>query len=235
MKKKTKAAEIWDGLGLALGVIYFMPAMLWESVSDCLNRKNKAKEPKPEHLQFVCSKCGETFDTEAVEQGMRTAKSAVEEYTFAKPQQCPKCKSWRTLPKNADMKLYQGLWEMEEARNVVRKIDFNWTLFGSPIDMGETKFKCTQCDTTFAAKGIKPHPNSPLFPARCPNCNSMRTLPASEELRNRGYNLIYPNLSQTPLNSSLMSEEQLRSLYEHIWLIMDLAEKDRKKDDSKTF
>ena len=227
MKNKSKAKEFFEGLGMTLSIIWMSPILICEEIKEHCEKKKKAKESKPEPLQFVCSECGENFETEAVEKGMRTAKSAIEEFTFAKPQQCPKCKSWRTLPKNADMKLYQGLWEMEEARNVVRKLDFNWTLFESPIDMGETKFKCTQCDTIFAAKGIKPHPNSPLFPARCPNCNSMRTLPASEELRNRGFNLIYPNPSQTPLNTSLMSEEQFRSLYEHIWLIMELAEKDR--------
>jgi hypothetical protein len=43
-KNKSKLAEFWDGLGLVLGVIYFLPVLLWESISDRLKKKERPEK-----------------------------------------------------------------------------------------------------------------------------------------------------------------------------------------------
>lgn len=45
-KNKSRLVKFWDGLGLVLGVVYFMPALLWESVSDRLKKRKEEKKKR---------------------------------------------------------------------------------------------------------------------------------------------------------------------------------------------
>ena len=88
--------------------------------------------------------------------------------------------------------------------NVHLALSINWGANDSPVDKGQQEFKCTQCGATFSAIDMRPHPYSASFPSRCPHCQSIRTLPVSDEKR--------------------------ATRYESIWLLMELAEKERKED-----
>ena len=92
---------------------------------------------------------------------------------------------------------------MEETASFISHLWINWGYNDSPVDKGKQEFKCTQCGTTFSAIDIRPHPYSASFPSKCPHCQSIRTLPTSEE-------------------------EQAHR-YESIWLVMELAEKEREE------
>ncbi len=182
MKKKTKAAEIWDGLGLALGVIYFMPAMLWESVSDWLNRKNKAKEPKPEPVKFVCSECGEIFTPENKEKAVQGSDG----FSYYEPIECPKCHGMRTSPEGADISVYEKIWDMDELWTFIQDMEHDWDYRRSTVDNGLREYRCTECGTVFKARDIgrsswqdRFRSKNP-FPSRCPNCHQMKTLPVDE-------------------------------------------------------
>ena len=118
-------------------------------------------------------------------------------------QPCPKCGGIRTRPAESDKAFYQRLWDMEETATFISHLWINWGSNDSPVDKGKQEFKCTQCVTTFSAIDIRPHPYSASLPSRCPHCQSIRTLPASEEKQARRY--------------------------ESIWLLMEFAEKERKE------
>lgn len=203
MKNKSKLAKFWDGLGLVLGIVYFMPASLWESVSDRLKKRKEEKKPPPKPIQFICSECGETFEADDVEKGLRNLGSSDDDYTYSNPQPCPKCGGNRTCPTDADKGFYQRIWDMEEAATYISHLYINWGYNDSLVDKGKREFKCTQCGSTFFAIDIGPHPYSASFPSRCPHCQSIRTLPASDEDR--------------------------IDHYESIWLIMERAEKEREE------
>ena len=202
-KNKSKLAEFWDDLGLVLGVIYFIPVMLWESVSDRLKKRKEEKKPQPKPIQFVCSECEETFEADNIEKEVRNLGSSDDDYSYTTPQPCPKCGGKRTCPTGADKGFYQRIWDMEEAASFISHLSRNWGYNDSPVDKGKLEFKCTQCGSTFSALDIKPHPYSASFPSRCPHCQSIKTLPVSDEDRIQHY--------------------------ESIWLIMERAEKEREE------
>ena len=202
-KNQSKLAEFWDGLGLGLGTIYFMPAMLWDSVSGRLKKGEEKKKPQPKPIQFVCSECGETFEADNIEKEMRTQGSSENAYTYSSPRPCPKCGGVRTCPTEADRSFYQRIWDMEEVATFISYLSINWGHNDSSVDKGKREYKCTQCGSTFSAIDIEPHPYSSPFPSRCPHCQSIRTLSASDE--NRIHH------------------------YESLWLMMEQAEKEREE------
>lgn len=202
-KNKSKLAEFWDDLGLVLGVIYFMPVMLWESVSDRLKKRKEEKKPQPKPIQFVCSECEETFEADNIEKEVRKLGSSDDDYIYTSPQSCPKCEGKRTCPTGADKGFYQRIWDMEEAASFISHLSRDWGYNDSPVDKGKQEFKCTQCGSSFTALDIRPHPNSASFPSRCPHCQSIRTLPTLDEDRIQHY--------------------------ESIWLIMERVEKEREE------
>ncbi len=137
---------------------------------------------------------------------MRTQGSSENAYTYSSPQPCPKCGGVRTCPIEADRSFYQRIWDMEEVATFISYLSINWGHNDSPVDKGKREYKCTQCGTTFSAIDIEPHPYSSPFPSRCPHCQSIRTLPASDE--NRIHH------------------------YESLWLLMEQAEKEREERKS---
>ena len=120
-KKKTKAAEIWDHIGIALGIIYFMPALFWESVSERLNKK-KEKKPKSKPIKFVCSECGEIFASENKEKAMQ----GVDGFSYYEPIECPKCHGMRTSPEDADISVYEKIWDMDELWSFIQDMEQDW-------------------------------------------------------------------------------------------------------------
>lgn len=204
MNKKSKVAEFFGNVGMTLAFIWMLPVLAVESIKEHFEKKRKAKQPKPEPINFVCSECGETFETDNVEKEMRNLASSNGDYTYSKPQPCPKCGGKRTRPTESDKDFYQRLWDMEETATFISRLSINWGSNDSPVDKGQQEFKCTQCGATFSAIDIRPHPYSASLPSRCAHCQSIRTLPASEE--------------------------KLVPRYESIWSVMELAEKERKED-----
>ena len=204
--KKSKVAEFFSNVGMGLAFIWMLPVLAVEGIQEHFEKKRKAKQPKPEPIKFVCSECGETFEADNVKKEMRNLASSTGDYTYSKPQPCPKCGGKRTRPTESDKDFYQRLWDMEETATFISHLSINWGPNDSPVDKGQQEFKCTQCGAMFSAIDIRPHPYSASFPSRCPHCQSIRTLPASEE-------------------------EFVRR-YESIWPVMELAEKER--EESKT-
>lgn len=205
-KKKSKIAEFFSNVGMTLAFIWMLPVFVVKGVQEHFEKKREAKQPKPEPIKFVCSECGETFEADNVEKEMRNHASSNGDYTYSNPQPCPKCSGIRTRPTESDKAFYQRLWDMEETASFISHLWINWGSNDSPVDKGKQEFKCTQCGTTFSAIDIRPHPYSASLPSRCPHCQSIRTLSASEEKQ--------------------------AHRYESIWLLMELAEKERK--ESKT-
>ena len=202
-KKKSKIAEFFSNVGTALAFIWMLPVFVVKGVQEHFEKKREAKQPKSEPIKFVCSECGETFEADNVEKEMRNHASSNGDYTYSNPQSCPKCGGIRTRPAESDKVFYQRLWNMEETASFISHLWINWGPNDSLVDKGKQEFKCTQCGTTFSAIDIKPHPYSASFPSKCPHCQSIRTLPASEEKQARRY--------------------------ESIWLLMEFAEKERKE------
>ena len=202
--KKSKVAEFFSTIGMGLAFVWMLPVFAVEGIQEHFEKKRKAKQPKPEPIKFVCSECGETFEADNVEKEMRNHASSNGDYTYSKPQPCPKCGGKRTRPTESDKAFYQRLWDMEETATFISLLSINWGPNDSLVDKGQQEFKCTQCGARFSAIDIRPHPYSASFPSRCPHCQSIRTLPATEE--------------------------KLASRYESIWPVMDLAEKERKED-----
>ncbi len=205
-KKKSKVAEFFGTVGMGLAFVWMLPVLAVEGLQEHFEKKRKAKQPMPEPIQFVCSECGETFEADNIEKEMRNHASSDGDYTYSKPQPCPKCGGKRTRPTESDKAFYQRLWDMEETASFISHLSINWGSNDSLVDKGQQEFKCTQCGATFSAIDIRPHPYSASLPSRCPHCQGIRTLPASEE--------------------------KLAHRYESIWLVMELAEKERK--ESKT-
>ena len=202
--KKSKVAEFFGTIGMGLAFVWMLPVLAVEGLQEHFEKKRKAKQPMPEPIKFVCSECGETFEADNVKKEVRNHASSNGDYTYSKPQPCPKCGGKRTRPTESDMAFYQRLWDMEEAATFISHLSINWGSNDGPVDEGQQEFKCTQCGATFSAIDIRPHPYSASFPSRCPHCQSIRTLPVSNEKR--------------------------ASRYESIWLLMELTEKERKED-----
>ena len=203
-KTKSKVAEFFGTIGKALAFVWMLPVLAVEGIKEHFEKKRKAKQPKPKPIKFVCSECGETFEADNIEKEMRNHASSNGDYTYSHPQPCPKCGGKRTRPTESDKAFYQRLWDMEETATFISHLSINWGPNDSPVDKGQQEFKCTQCGATFSAIDIRPHPYSASFPSRCPHCQSIRTLPTSDEKR--------------------------ASRYESIWLLMELTEKERKED-----
>jgi DNA-directed RNA polymerase subunit RPC12/RpoP len=202
-KTKSKVTRFFETIGLALAVVWISPVIAYEGIKEHFEKKREEKKPQPKPIQFVCSECGETFEADNIEKEMRTQGSSENFYTYSSPQPCPKCGGERTCPTEADKGFYQRIWDMEETASFISHLYINWGHNDSLVDKGKREFKCTQCGSTFSALDIKPHPYSASFPSRCPHCQSIRTLPASDEDR---------------INH-----------YESIWLIMERAEKEREE------
>ena len=202
--KKSKVSEFFSDVGMALAFIWMLPVFAVKGIQEHFEKKRKAKQPKPEPIKFVCSECGETFEADNVKKEMRNPASSNGDYTYSKSQPCPKCGGKRTRPTESDKAFYQRLWDMEETATFISYLSINWGANDSPVDKGQQEFKCTQCETSFSAIDIRPHPYSSSLPSRCPHCQGIRTLPASEE--------------------------KLAPRYESIWQVMELAEKKRKED-----
>ena len=203
-KTKSKVAEFFGTIGKALAFVWMLPVLAVEGIKEHFEKKRKAKQPKLEPIKFVCSECGETFEADNIEKEMRNHASSNGDYTYSKPQPCPKCGGKRTRPTESDKAFYQRLWDMEETATFISHLSINWGSNDSLVDKGQQEFKCTQCGATFSAIDMRPHPYSASFPSRCPHCQSIRTLPTSDEKR--------------------------ASRYESIWLLMELTEKERKED-----
>lgn len=204
-KKKNKSivTRFFETIGMALAVIWIAPMMAYEGIKEHFEKKKEEKKPQPKPIQFVCSECGETFEADNIKKEMRTQGSSENAYTYSSPQPCPKCRGGRTCPTEADKGFYQRIWDMEEASSFISYLSRNWGYNDSLVDKGKREFKCTQCGATFSALDIEPHPYSSPFPSRCPHCQSIRTLPTSDEDR---------------INH-----------YESLWLVMERAEKEREE------
>ena len=203
-KRKSKVAEFFGTVGMGLAFVWMLPVLAVEGLQKHFEKKRKAKQPNPEPIKFVCFECGETFEADNVTKEMRNHASSDDDHTYSVPQLCPKCGGKRTRPTESDKAFYQRLWDMEETATFISHLSINWGSNDSLVDKGQQEFKCTQCGTTFSAIDIRPHPYSASFPSRCPHCQSIRTLPVSDEKR--------------------------ATRYESIWLLMELAEKERKED-----
>lgn len=202
-KKKSKVAGLFGTVGMALAFVWMLPVLAVEGIQEHFEKKRKAKQPKPEPIQFVCSECSETFEADNIEKEMRNHASSDDDHTYSVPQPCPKCGGKRSRPTESDKAFYQRLWDMEETASFISHLSINWGPNDSPVDKGQQEFKCTQCGAMFSAIDIMPHPYSASFPSRCPHCQSIRTLPASDEDR---------------INH-----------YESLWLLMERAEKEREE------
>ena len=202
-KRKSKVAGLFGTVGMGLAFVWMLPVMAVEGIQEHFEKKRKAKQPKLEPIKFVCSECGETFEADNVKKEMRNLASSNGDYTYSKPQPCPKCGGKRTRPTESDKAFYQRLWDMEETATFISHLSINWGSNDSLVDKGQQEFKCTQCGATFSAIDMRPHPYSASFPSRCPHCQSIRTLPASDEDRNNHY--------------------------ESLWLLMERAEKEREE------
>lgn len=203
-KKKSKVAGFFGTIGMGLAFVWMLPVLAVEGLQEHFEKKRKTKQPKPKPIKFVCSECGETFEANNIEKEMRNHTSSNGDYTYSHPQPCPKCGGKRTRPTESDKAFYQRLWDMEETATFISHLSINWGPNSSLVDKGQQEFKCTQCGATFSAIDMRPHPYSASFPSRCPHCQSIRTLPVSDEKR--------------------------ATRYESIWLLMELAEKERKED-----
>ena len=66
--KKSKVAEFFGNVGMALAFIWMLPVFAVKGIQEHFEKKRKAKQPKPEPIKFVCSECGETFEADNVEE-----------------------------------------------------------------------------------------------------------------------------------------------------------------------
>ncbi|MCR5657949.1 MAG: hypothetical protein K6G25_01330 [Bacteroidales bacterium] len=204
-KKKSKSivTKFFETIGLVLGLVWISPVLACQGIKEYFEKKKEEKKPQPKPIRFVCSECGETFEADNIEKEVRNLGSSDDDYSYTTPQPCPKCGGERTCPTEADKGFYQRIWDMEETATFISYLSRDWGYNDSPVDKGKLEFKCTQCGSTFSALDIKPHPYSASFPSRCPHCQSIKTLPVSDEDRIQHY--------------------------ESIWLIMERAEKEREE------
>ena len=182
-KKKTKATKFFEGIGLALGVIWMSPILIYEEIKEHREKKRERKKPKKEPIKFVCSECGETFTTENKEKAVQGSDG----FTYYKPIECPKCHGMRTSPEDADITVYEKIWDMDELWSFIRDMERDWDYRDSSVDHGWKEYRCTECGTVFKARDIghtsweNPFQSSSPFPSRCPNCHQMKTLPIDEK------------------------------------------------------
>ena len=83
-KKKSKIAEFFSNVGTALAFIWMLPVFVVKGVQEHFEKKREAKQPKREPIKFVCSECGETFESDNVEKEMRNHASFNGDYTYSK-------------------------------------------------------------------------------------------------------------------------------------------------------
>ena len=191
MKKKTKTAKFFEGVGFSLYVIwmliFFLPILIYEEIEELLEKKRKAKEPMPESIKFVCSECGETFTIENAAKDFQMRGTDGEEHTYLQPIECPKCHGMRTSPEGADISVYEKIWDMDELWSFIQDMEQDWDYRRSTVDNGLKEYRCTECGTVFKARDIgysswkdRFRSTSP-FSSRCPNCHQMKTLPIDEK------------------------------------------------------
>ena len=132
--KKSKVAEFFGTVGMGLAFVWMLPVLAVEGLQEHFEKKRKAKQPKPEPIQFVCSECGETFEADNVKKEMRNHTSSNGDYTYTNPQPCPKCGGKRTRPTESDKAFYQRLWDMEETATFISHLSINWGPNDSPVD-----------------------------------------------------------------------------------------------------
>ena len=82
-KKKSKVAEFFGTIGMGLAFVWMLPVLAVEGLQEHFEKKRKAKQPKPEPIQFVCSECGETFEADNIEREMRNHASSNGDYTYS--------------------------------------------------------------------------------------------------------------------------------------------------------
>lgn len=185
MKKKTKTAKFFENVGLAIGfiwmLVFMLPILIYEEIDELLEKKRKAKEPKPEPVKFVCSECGETFTPEKLDKELQLRGNDGEEHSYLEPLECPKCQSMRTHPDGGDIRLYEKIWEMNELRLFFWDMKQDWLQTGTTVDHGLREYRCSECGTVFEARDIGHYKMRHPFPSRCPHCHHMKTMPTSEE------------------------------------------------------
>lgn len=96
MKNKSKAKEFFENTGFIGMLIWMLPILIYEGIDELCEKRRKAKEPKPDVVKFVCSKCGETFTARNDEKEMY--KHGNDGYSYSKPMECPKCHHMKTNP-----------------------------------------------------------------------------------------------------------------------------------------
>ena len=206
MKKKSKAKEFFEGLGIALGIIWMSPILIYEGIEEFCEKKRKAKEPKPDAVKFVCSECGETFIIENDAKEFQLKGIDGKEHTYLEPVKCPKCHGTRTRPESANISVYEKIWEMDELRTFFWDMEQDWLQTGTTVDHGLIKYRCSECGTVFEARDIGHYRMRHPFPSRCPHCHHMKTMPTSE------------------------TDQQV---YEPLWTMLDLAEQTKKARETK--
>ena len=215
-KKKTKVAEFFENVGFCLYVIWMfiwlLPILIYEGIDELLEKRRKAKKPKPDAVKFVCSECGETFTIENEAKDFQMRGTDGEEYAYLKPIECPKCHGMRTSPEGADISVYEKIWDMDELWSFIQDMEQEWDYRFSPVDNGLKEYRCTECGTVFKARDIGHYSWSDSFrslnpfPSRCPNCHQMKTLPVDEN-----------NIE----------------IYKPLWTMLELAEQTKKARELK--
>lgn len=208
MKNKSKAKEFFEGLGIALGIIWMSPILIYEGIEELCEKRRKAKEPKPEPIKFVCSECGEIFASENKEKAVQ----GIDGFSYYEPIECPKCHGMRTSPEGADISVYEKIWDMDELWSFIQDMEHDWDYRCSTVDNGLIEYRCTECGTVFKARDIGhtlwqyPSRSPNPFPSKCPNCHQMKTLPIGEK-----------NIET----------------YKPLWTMLELAEQTKEARESK--
>ena len=205
-KKKSKTKEFFENVGMSISFIWMLPILICEGIKEHCEKKRKEKEPKPDAVKFVCSECGETFLVENTEKELELRGKDGEEHSYTEPKECPKCHGMRTRPESEDIGLYEKIWDMDELRTFFWDMEQDWLQTGTTVDRGLTEYRCTECGTVFKAHNIGHYSTQHPFPARCPHCHRMKTLPTSE----------------TDLQD-----------YEPLWTMLELAEQTKKAREKK--
>jgi len=213
-KKKTKIAEFFENVGFGLYVIWMfiwlLPILIYEGIDELLEKRRKAKKPKPDAVKFVCSECGETFTIEDDAKDFQMRGTDGEKYSYLKPIECPKCHGMRTSPEGADISVYEKIWDMDELWSFVWDMEQDWDYRDSTFDKGMKEYRCTECNTVFKAHDIGtvhlPSRHSYPFPSRCPNCHHIKTIPTDEK-----------NIE----------------IYKPLWTMLELAEQTKKAREMK--
>ena len=146
-KKKSKVAEFFGTIGMGLAFVWMLPVLAVEGLQEHFEKKRKAEQPKPEPIQFVCSECSETFEADNVKKEVRNHASSNGDYSYSKPQPCPKCGGKRTRPTESDKAFYQRLWDMRRHRSF-RTSASTWAL---------TTASSTKVSRNLNAPNVEPH------------------------------------------------------------------------------